>query len=212
MKRIVTNGITNLEPLQGSSEWYWGADYASGDLYEAEELFRSGHPVQKNRLLLVHRPEGTVYEPVHTEPGQYLGRPVYHDGQVVLLLVDFPEGEIRILTFRATDGTTEPLAVLPLSIVTDCYNLMLEASPLLLTRAAHDNRFQVLWPERRDFAIEDHEMFAFLEGNRLYTWVWYEDPDYREEVLVRDYETGDVLERIPGNLRTMPDGQHWLLV
>ena len=212
MKRIVTNGITNLEPLIGSCDWYWGADYASGDLYEAEELFRSGHPVQKNRLLLVHRPEGTVYEPVHTEPGQYLGRPVYHDGQVVLLLVDFPEGEIRILTFRATDGTTEPLAVLPLTMVEDCYNLMLEASPLLLTRAAHDNRFQVLWPERRYFAVEDHEVFEFLEGNRLYTSVWYEDPDYREEVLVRDYDTGDVLERIPGNLRTMPGGQHWLLV
>lgn len=212
MKRIVTNGITNLEPLQGSGEWYWGADYASGDLYEAEELFHSGHPVQKNRLLLVHRPEGTVYEPIRTKPGQYLGRPVYHDGQIVLLLVDFPKAEIRILLFRETDGTTEPLAVLPLSMVDDCYNLMLEASPLLLTRSAHDNRFQILWPERRDFAIEDHEFFAFLEGNRLYTWVWYEDPDYREEVLVRDYETGDVLERIPGNLRTMPDGQHWLLV
>ena len=212
MKRIGRNGITNLEPLQGSGEWYWGADYASGDLYEAEELFHSGHPVQKNRLLLVHRPEGTVYEPIRTKPGQYLGRPVYHDGQIVLLLVDFPKAEIRILLFRETDGTTEPLAVLPLSMVDDCYNLMLEASPLLLTRSAHDNRFQILWPERRDFAIEDHEFFAFLEGNRLYTWVWYEDPDYREEVLVRDYETGDVLERIPGNLRTMPDGQHWLLV
>ena len=212
MKRIVTNGITNLEPLQGSGEWYWGADYASGDLYEAEELFQSGHPVQKNRLVLVHRPEGTVYEPVHTDPGQSLGRPVYHDGQVVLLLVDFPKAEIRILIFHEADGTTEPLAVLPLSIVTDCYNLMLEASPLLLTRSAHDNRFQILWPERRDFAIEDHEIFEFLEGNRLYTSVWYEDPDYREEVLVRDYETGEVLERIPGNLRTMPDGQNWLLI
>lgn len=212
MKRIVTNGITNLEPLQGSNEWYWGADYASGDLYEAEELFHSGHPVQKNRLVLVHRPEGTVCEPVRTEPGQYLGRPVYHDGQVILLLVDFPKAEIRILVFHETDGTTEPLAVLPLTMVDDCYNLMLEASPLLLTRSAHDNRFQILWPERRDFAVEDHEFFAFLEGNRLYTWVWYEDPDYREEILVRDYETGDVLERIPGNLHTMPDGQHWLLV
>lgn len=212
MKRIVTNGITNLEPLIGSCDWYWGADYASGDLYEAEELFRSGHPVQKNRLILVHRPEGTVYEPIRTEPGQYLGRPVYHGGQVVLLLVDFPKAEIRILLFRETDGTTEPLAVLPLTMVDDCYNLMLEASPLLLTRSAHDNRFQILWPERRDFAVEDHEYFAFLEGNKLYTSVWYEDPDYREEVLVRDYETGEVLERIPGNLRTMPDGQHWLLV
>ena len=212
MKRIVTNGITDLEPLAGSSQWYWGADYASGDLYEAEELFRSGHPIRKNRLVLVHRPEGTVYEPVRTESGQYLGRPVYHSGQVILLLVDFPKGEIRILIFRETDGTTEPLAVLPLSAVEDCYNLMLEASPLMLTRSAHDNQFQILWPERRDFAIEDHEIFEFLEGNRLYTSVWYEDPDYREEVLVRDFDTGEVLERIPGSLRSMPDGQNWLLV
>ena len=212
MKRIITNGITDLEPLQGSSEWYWGTNYASGDLYEAEELFRSGHPIRKNRLVLVRRPDGTVYEPVRTEPGQYLGRPVYHDGQVVLLLVDFPQEKIHILIFRETDGTTEPLAVLPLSIVEDCYNLMLEASPLILTRSAHDNKFQILWPERRDFAIEDHEIFEFLEGNRLYTSVWYEDPDYREELLVRDYDTGELLERIPGNFRRMPDGRKWLLV
>ena len=185
---------------------------ASGDLYEAEELFRSGHPIRKNRLVLVRRPDGTVYEPVRTEPGQYLGRPVYHDGQVVLLLVDFPQEKIHILIFRETDGTTEPLAVLPLSIVEDCYNLMLEASPLILTRSAHDNKFQILWPERRDFAIEDHEIFEFLEGNRLYTSVWYEDPDYREELLVRDYDTGELLERIPGNFRRMPDGRKWLLV
>ena len=91
-------------------------------------------------------------------------------------------------------------------------NLMLEASPLMLTRSAHDNQFQIIWPERRDFAIEDHECFEFLEGNRLYTSVWYEDPDYREELLVRDYHTGELLERIPGNFRRMPDGQKWLLV
>ena len=69
MKRIVTNGIVNLEPLPGSSEWYWGSDYASNDLYEAEELFRSGHAIDKNRLILIHRQDGTVYEPVCTKPG-----------------------------------------------------------------------------------------------------------------------------------------------
>lgn len=212
MKRIVTNGITNLESLTGSRDWYWGADYASGDLHEAEELFRSGRPIRSNRLVLVRCPEGTVYEPICAKPGQYLGRPAYHDGQVVLLLVDFPEGEIRILTFREVDGTIEPLAVLPLSIADDCCNLMLEVLPLMLIRSGHNRRIQILWPERRDFAVEDNEYFAFLEGNKLYTSVWHEDPDYREEVLVRDDETGEVLERIPGNLRTMPDGQNWLLV
>ena len=212
MKRIITNGITDLEPLAGSSEWYWGADNASGDLYEAEELFRSGHPIDKNRLVLVHCPEGTVYEPVRTKSGQYLGRPVYHDGRVVLLMVDFPKEEIRILTFYEATEITELLVVLPLSIVADCYNLMLEASPLMLTRSAHDIQFQIIWPKRRDFAIEDHEIFGFLERSRLYTSVWHEDPDYWEELLVRDYDTGEVLDRIPGDFRRMPDGQNWLLV
>ena len=39
MKQIETQGITYLEPLKGSQHWYWGTDYISGDLYEAEELF-----------------------------------------------------------------------------------------------------------------------------------------------------------------------------
>ena len=41
---------------------------------------------------------------------------------------------------------------------------------------------------------------------------WYEDPDYREEVLVRDFKTGKVLKRMPGTICSMPDGQKWLLV
>lgn len=212
MKRIITNGITNLDMLPGSSKWYWGTDYTSGDLYEVEELFRSGHPIRRNRLLLVRYPEGEVYEPIRTEPGQYLGRPVYHDGRIVLLLVDFPKAEIYILAFDETAGTTTPLAVLPLSVAEDCYNLMLEVSPLLLTRSGNDNKIQILWPERREFAVEDTEHFAFLAENKLYTSVWYEDPDYREEVLVRDYNTGEILERIPGTFWPMPDGQSWLLV
>ena len=46
----------------------------------------------------------------------------------------------------------------------------------------------------------------------MYTWTWYKDPNYREEVLVRDYDTGELLERIPGNLYSGPGGQKWLLV
>ena len=211
LKRMITHGITYLELLEGSRDWYWGMDYTSGDLYEAEELFRDGHPVRQNRLILVRGPEGTVYEPVRPEPGQYLGKPVYQNGQIVLLLVDFPKEEIHILAFDENAEQTSPLAVLPLSLAEDCYNLMLERSPLLLTHSPQGNRFHILWPEHRVFELEDNEYFAFLDGDRLYTTVWHEDPDYREEVLARDYKTGAVLERMPGSLWTMPDGQKWLL-
>ena len=127
-------------------------------------------------------------------------------------MADFSKEEIHILTFDETAGAASTLAVLPLSLAEDCYNLMLKASPLLLTRAPQGNRFYVLWPERREFELEARESFVLLEGGRMYTEKWYEDPDYREEVLVRDFKTGRVLERMLGSVWPMPDGQNWLLV
>ncbi len=58
MKIIETHGITYIEPLSGSCEWYWGNDYTHGDLYEAEELYRGHHPVNCNRLVFIHYPDG----------------------------------------------------------------------------------------------------------------------------------------------------------
>lgn len=45
----------------------------------------------------------------------------------------------------------------------------------------------------------------------MYTEKWYEDPDYRDEVVVRDFAAGNVLKRMPGSLWPIPDGQNWLL-
>ena len=65
MKAIDIHGMTNMELVRGETdEWYWATDYIHGDLYEAEELFRQGHPVRSNRLYLIHYPDGTVYEAV----------------------------------------------------------------------------------------------------------------------------------------------------
>ena len=46
IKRIETGGITWLQPLVGSGEWYWGTDYTSGDLFEAEDLYRQWDAVE----------------------------------------------------------------------------------------------------------------------------------------------------------------------
>ena len=210
MKQIHTGGISYLEPLIGSEHWYWGTDYTSGDLYEAEELWRDGHPIRKNRLIFVHWPDGRVVEPVTEKEGQYFGRPACDEGDPVILLADFPAGEVRLVRYADCSGAVCPIVTLPLSSIEDCYNLMPHVSPLCLTRQTAE-RFQILWPEKADFAIHPAESFCFREGDRLYFSRWYEDPDYREEVVVRRFPDGQIVAQFPGALNAMPDGQQWLL-
>ncbi len=211
IKRIETGGIGWLEPLRGSSEWLYGSDYTDGDLYEAEELYRDGHTINKTRLIFVRRTDGAVREPVAARVGQYFGRPVWEDGKIIILLADFPEERIRLLAYCGENDTLETVVTIPGKSVEDCYNLMPVGSPLSLTRQA-GNRFQVIWPEQADFEIGSSESFCFRDGDRLYFSKWFEDPDYREEVVVRALNTGEILEQYPGSLMFHPDGQIWLLV
>lgn len=214
MKPIATGGITYIEPLNGSREWYWGCDYATGDLYEAEELYRDGHPVISNRLMFVHYPDGRVVEPILAKEGQYFGRPIAYEGKIQILMADFPKGFLHIRQYDdAADQITET-ASLPLSAVKDCYNLLLRQSPLMLTRQENDGKFEIVWPERVVFDIGETESFLERRDGKLYFCRWYEDSDtedYREEIIVRSYPDGEILEVFPGAWKEMPDGQVWVL-
>lgn len=211
IKRIEMQGINYIEPLSGSSEWYWGMDYTSGDLYEAEELFQMGHPVSQNKLIFVHSPDGKTVRPVAAQKGQYLGRPICYEDRIVILMVDFPAGQIVIMQF---DGALEHVIErtdIPLSTVKDCYNLMLKTAPLMLTRQGSEDTFQILWPENVSFEIGNTEAFLFRHGEKLYFSAWHEDPEYWEGTIVRKLKTGEIVDRFPGSLMTMPDGQVWNL-
>ena len=210
VQTIQTRGITYLSPLDDGLTWYWGTDYTSGDLYEAEELFVQGHRIKSNRLVLVRRVDGRLIEPVSSREGQYFGRPAYDNGTIVLLAVDFPAGEIRLLRFDPEREEVTPVITLPRSVVKDCYNLMPHTAPLCLTRQT-GGRFQIVWPERADFAIGPTETFCFRDGERLYFSRWHEDPDYREEAVVRAI-TGEILDDDKGSLLDLPSGRKWLLV
>lgn len=212
MKRIETQGITYIEPLKGSrGEWYWGTDYASGDMYEAEELFRDGHPVCQNKLIFVHYPDGRAVQPIAAQQGQYFGRPIFYQGRITILMADFPAGRIRILQYDDALNQTTLVAEVPRSAVKDCYNLMLKTEPLMLTRQGMDDKFQIIWPEHRTFQMGERESFHFRAGEKLYFSSWREEPEYQEEILVRSISTGEIIERIPGTLMFMPDGQKWIL-
>lgn len=212
MKIIDLNGTSNLSPVRGGTdEWYWATDYTGGDLYEAEELFQMKHEVECNHLYLIHYPDGKTYQPVPRAKGRYFGEPVYDDGAISILMADFPAGMIYILRFEPESGDTSETARIPLSSVEDCYNLLLHTTPLTLTRQSGDDTFEIVWPERVKFPIGATESFNHRHKDRLYFTAWYEDPAYREETVVRALESGEVLEKFPGDIRIMPNGDKWLL-
>ena len=210
IQKIATGGIAYLAPLTGSGGWYWGTDHTAGDLYEAEELYRDGRRIRQNRLIFVHYPEGRAVEPVKAREGQYFGVPAWDGGRLVILLADFPAGEIRLLSWDDASLTLSPILTLPRGEVEDCYNLMPHVSPLMLTRQTGE-RFQILWPEKADFPIHGEESFCCREGDKLWFSRWYEDPDYREEAVVRRMPDGEIIDRFPVSLLELPDGRQWLL-
>ena len=90
MKRITTNGISGIDSVPGAAaEWYFGVDSLQGDLYEAEEIFLAGYKVKGNSLCLIHYPDGEVFRPMPDEAGVCFGSPVYRDGRICILKVDF---------------------------------------------------------------------------------------------------------------------------
>lgn len=98
-----------------------------------------------------------------------------------------------------------------LAEVQDCYNVMFAHAPPMLIRQGFENLFQVVWPEKTEFHIGNQESFYSRDGDKLYFSRWFEDPEYRDEVVIRHYPSGEILEVIPGSLWEMPDGQRWVL-
>ena len=209
MKEINVNGITYLNSIEGTDKWYYGIDYLSGDLYEAEEIFQLGHEVKGSNLYLVKYPEGETFQPVERTPNCSLGVPVYHENKISFPEVDFVKGEIHVYSFDCNSHDVSICATVPLKEVEDCYNLRVYVWPLMLCR--HDNKgnFDIVWPVKKRILTTVREALCYRDNDHLVFSRWEEDPDYREETVVRDFETGEILEVFPGNVMLMPDGSQW---
>lgn len=199
-----------LEKVAGTNDWYFSSKW-TGDIYEAEEIISYGDEFEGTEMFLIHYPNGKVFMPLEKKKNVYIQSPVWDNGTIAVLTVDFDHKEISVYHFKASNCSLQSIANLPLSAVSDCYNLNLCLSPLTLYRHGADGRFEIIWPEKVSFMVEDTESLVHREGDVLYFSNWYEDPDYREEIKVRSVSTGEVVNHFPGVLYDMPDGTWWLL-
>lgn len=210
MKIIKTQGINYIELLAENSVWYCGTDYSCGDLYEAEEVFLENGLVHPNRVIFINNLDGRLVEPIILEDNQYFGRPTQIDGIIYMLIVDFAKKLIRIVDCGEAFEQLVTKVEIPMSDVKDCYNLLLRGNPLMLTRQGGENDFEVIWPEKISLNIGANEAFVYRCEEDMVFSRWIEDPDYREEIVVRN-KVGEIKKIIPGNLFIAPNGEKWIL-
>lgn len=199
------------ESIEGTKEWYCVPQTSDPfcDLYEAEEIYGvKGHYCGTTWHLL-HAPEGKVYSPFACMENTYIVNPTYLQGKFYFLKVDFSGKTIQIHSYEPMGNVISEIAVLPLNTVKTCYNLFLKAYPLMLCQDTNENVLEVLWPERRTFPIGETEGFLFRDGENLYFSEWYENPEYHENIIVRDWKSGAVKEKREGYLYKLTDELYW---
>jgi len=213
MNVIKIEGISDSypEPIEGTFEWFYCKESNNGfcDLYEAEEIVKSGQRYSGTVCHLIHYPEGRVYSPFKQKENVYIERPVWDKGAFYFLEVDFSKQKLQVYSYFPHSLRLEIIKELPLEIVEDCYNLMLIVTPLMLTRTGNDGIYEIVWPENKKIKIGNTESLLFREGNELYFSEWWEDPEYHENIIIRDIDTGEVKEKYPGYLCKMPNRVYW---
>ena len=211
MEIKIFEGFEDLYPerVDETDLWYYAQWSPCSEAYEALD-YKKEYP--GTRLYLIKYPSGEIYEPMGQEKNVFIERPVYEhkDNSFGIIRYDFSKEVIQLLIFKPGRSGVEVLAETDFSKVGDMINVRLITSPFALVR--HDvqnDAVHFLWPREMHIQFEENEGLYFQDDGKLYTSKWIEDPDYREESIVRDAETGQILERSPGYLRRMPDGSVW---
>ncbi len=229
-------GLENgyFENIEGTSEWYYShvSSKSFCDLYEAEEIVNDGYTFVGMGCALIHYPDGKVFKPFEIKENIYVEKPVFLNGKIYFLEVDFDKKVMRVIYIDSEelissnfeDGkesnedkfcniSIEDIkhveAEISLSEVEDCYNLMLKIAPVMITRGGNDGYFEIIYPENKIYNIEDREGFDFRNGEDMYFASWDENPEYEDFIVVRDYESGEVKSVEKGSIFRMPNGEMW---
>lgn len=220
MNFIKIEGLQDAYPerIEGTSEWYCCkiATNSFCDLYEAEEIVNAGNVYEGMTCVLIHYPDGQVYYPFVAKENVYVDSPVFWENTLYFLVVDFTEKILQVVAFNTEDFEQKTVFEISLDEVPNCYNLLLDVAPVMLYRYVdEDNALEVIWPEKKTFKVNNHQVLLFRDEDKVFFSEWFEDPEpdynYHEQVIVRDWETGEEIERFDGQMCRMPNGDIWRL-
>lgn len=211
MKIKELKGYENMYPekFENTSEWFYCR--APWEI-DADELLYSDKDYEGNRLYLIHI-SGKIFEPIRQKKNVFLSSPVYNrdDNAFVIIRYDFVKKTIQIVKYEINSDNCSVIGEVPLSKGGDLINIkILQNSYILVKYENTEDTANIIYPDEKCIHLEENEGLISLSGNMLVSSKWIEDPDYREEIIIRDYETTEITERKDGYAAVMPNGEIWM--
>lgn len=207
-----------VEKFENTDEWYYGIYPTWMSNVEVAEEYGKGREYAGSKLCFFNK-TGKAYEPIKQEKNVYLEAPVYDkaSNSFGILRYDFNKRILQAIAHKPDEESVEVIEEISLSEIDDLMNIRLIESPFMIVRnSMEENAIEFLNPKRKIY-LEENESIEFVENEKMYSSKWNEDLldvldyGYGEEVIVRDLETGKILERYKGYLNRMPDGTAWLM-
>lgn len=208
MKDLHLDGISYIYGYDENPNWYSSLDYPSRDLYDGQQIFSRENRLEGSRLFLIHYPDGRIIQPIEKKDNVLLTLPIIIDDLFVFLKADFNDSTVSICSFSLITEKLRIIETFGFEQIGSFYNLLLRGTPLLLYRQ-QNNTFRSFWPIQSEFETEPSESLNFRDGDLLYFTGWVEDPEYREFTVVRDIHTGNIVQKMDGDIRIMPNGEKW---
>ena len=191
-----------VEKFENTDEWYYGIYPTWMSNVEVAEECGKGREYAGSKLCFFNK-TGRSYEPIKQEKNVYLETPVYDkaSNSFGILRYNFNKRILQAIAYKPDEESVEVIEEISLSEIDDLMNIRLIESPFMIVRNS----------------MEENESIEFVENEKMYSSKWNEDLldvldyGYGEEIIVRDLETGKILERYKGYLNRMPDGTAWLM-
>lgn len=205
------NNVRYVEPITNTNgEWYWTMSYDSGfDAYDAGLNYLQNNEIEGTDVYIIHYPDGKMIQLLKKEKNIHTSPPCGYKNNIFFTRVVFDKKLIQIMKYNPLCQDISLVDTITLKSIKECYNMFFFKEPLMLT--CHMNKkFKILWPERRKYKVHHAESFVYRENDHL---VFEKDYDDRDEIIVRDYLSGTVVEKIKDTrIQIMPNGDKWFLM
>lgn len=196
------------EHIDGSDKWFYSQ--IPNSVYP-DDLLDANCEFEGTRLIMINI-QGEMFEPIKRKMNVCLSQPFYNvdENKFLVIRSDFNNQVIQLIKFSSTLNDVTMIFEMPLQNDEDMINLMVVRNSDIFAKYENE-KFKMFYPYITSFQLEEHESVFAVNNNKFICSKWFENPDYKEEIIIRSIPDGKIIDRKLGYSEIMPNGELWIM-